>query len=111
MGSTAERISDFRNVSRVFSTRDVRATGRRSLSCFGVDFFGTGITVDIIPERRIMVYGGLEEMSTDATELVSTELQNSAVNTSGEHLEITSPVCECFVRVYPLSWTRSHVGE
>ena len=35
------------------------------------------------PERRykMLVYGGLEEVSKHATELISTKLQSSAINT------------------------------
>ena len=83
MGSTAERMSDFTIFSRVFITSDVRATGRRSLRCFGADVFGTGITVDVCPERRfrMLVYEGLEEVSKNTAELVSTELQSAAIST------------------------------
>ena len=49
MGWTEERMNDLHHnlFWRVFITSDVGVKGRGSLSCFGTDLFGTGITVDI----------------------------------------------------------------
>ena len=47
MGWTEKKMNDFTVFSRVFITSDVWATGRRSLCCFGADFIGTEIIVDI----------------------------------------------------------------
>ena len=46
------------------------------MSCFGMDFLGTGIIVDIfqrVYRYKMLVYGGLEEVSKHANELISTK--------------------------------------
>ena len=44
--SVTVRMMDFMIFSNVFVTREVSATGRKSLGSFGLSFFGIGITVD-----------------------------------------------------------------
>ena len=79
----AERMNDLTIFSGAFVTSDVKATGQRLLSCFGVYFFpGQGYS-EHFPERRyrILVHGGLGEVPKDANERISTKLQSSAIST------------------------------
>ena len=79
MGWTTERMNDLTIFSRVFITSNVRATGRRSLSCFGAEFFRTGIIVDIFQRKGTKCWS-LEEALKIITELISIKFQSCTIS-------------------------------
>ena len=87
-GLSLPTVSAVCRILRVDWKEEAKKIGRRLRLCslpalFLSGFFRGRVNSGNFPERRciMLVYGGLEEVSKDVTELVSTELQNAAIST------------------------------